>query len=98
LPSTPPTDRNCANPAQPLDLNAWLCAHEPEGWKGFKTAFRSGAKARLAGKDPTSTSYRQGDRFFEHFQNGFTAMDEALQSGAVFSCPSCGKPLEDNAE
>lgn len=82
-----------ANPVSTLDLDAWLAAHEPEGWRGVRTAFRSGAKARLAGKDSTSTSYREGDRFFEHFQNGFNAMNHALQSGAVFSCRSCGQPL-----
>jgi hypothetical protein len=88
-----PKDPSRANPAETPDLSVWLSAHEPEGWKGVKTAFRSGAKARLAGKDSTSTSYREGDRFFEHFHNGFKAMDEAIQSGAVFSCPSCGQPL-----
>jgi hypothetical protein len=87
-----------ANPAQPLDLSAWLSAHEPQGWRGIRTAYRSGARARLAGEDSTSTSYREGDRFFEHFQNGFKAMDEALQSGAVFSCPSCGQPLPSTSQ
>jgi hypothetical protein len=91
-----PTKRT--NPEQPLALNDWLSAHEPEGWKGVTTAFRSGAKTRLAGKDSSSTRYHQGDRFFEHFQNGFKAMDQALRSGAVFSCPSCGQPLPSTSQ
>lgn len=89
----PPEDAGRPNPPQLLDLNEWLTAHEPEGWRGVRTAFRSGAKARLAGEDPTSTSYREGDRFIEHFRSGFSAMDHALQSGAVFACPSCGSAL-----
>lgn len=93
----PPADRSRPDPPRLLDLNEWLTAHEPNGWKGARTAFRSGAKARLAGEDPTATRYREGDRFIEHFRNGFSAMDRALQSGTVFACPSCGEPLRGDA-
>lgn len=93
----PPADPGRPALAQPFDLNDWLSTHEPEGWRGARTAFRSGAKARLAGKAPAATNYREGDRFFEHFRNGFNAMDRALQAGAVFACPSCGEPLRGDA-
>lgn len=93
----PPADPGHPNPSPLLDLSTWLTAHEPNGWAGVKTAFRSGAKMRLAGEDPGSTNYREGDRFFEHFRSGFNAMDRALQAGAVFACPSCGEPLRGEA-
>jgi transcriptional regulator with XRE-family HTH domain len=89
----PPAERSRPAPAQPVDLNDWLTTQEPEGWRGARTAFRSGAKARLAGQPPTVTSYREGDRFIEHFRNGFEAMSRALDAGAVFACPSCSQPL-----
>jgi transcriptional regulator with XRE-family HTH domain len=92
----PPADPGRPAPAQPVGLNDWLSTHEPEGWRGARTAFRSGAKARLAGNAPATTNYREGDRFFEHFRSGFNAMDRALQAGAVFACPSCGEPLRGN--
>lgn len=89
----PPADRSRPAPARPVDLNDWLSTHEPEGWRGARTAFRSGAKARLAGQASTTTGYREGDRFFEHFKRGFEAMNRALEAGAVFACPSCSQPL-----
>jgi ribosome modulation factor len=76
-------------------VKAWCDETEPPAaWKGISTAFRSGAKARAAGKDRTECRYGRED-LARAWLNGFDGMSWFLSGGGILLCEHCGQELQD---
>jgi ribosome modulation factor len=75
-------------------VRQWCDDNEPSAkFTGISTAFRSGAKARAAGKSKAECRYGRED-FASAWEAGFDGMDAYLSAGGILLCDHCGQVLK----
>lgn len=75
-------------------VRQWCDDKEPAAnFRGLSTAFRSGAKARAAGKSKAECRYGRED-FAAAWRAGFDGMDAYLSAGGILLCDHCGQVLK----